>query len=1085
VSFWRLVGRSARHHWRSGILVVAGCAVATAVIVGSMAVGDSVDRSLAILADQRLGAVGVAVQGRFVDQGLATGLAEELATPAAAVVKLRGVVAAADGSAVSSRVQVLGIDGDLAALLPGAGIPPLDPASVQLNRPLAERLGVVEGDDVVLRVARSSPLPSEAPFARSDVPAAGIRLRVAGVVEAADGGRFHLHNEQRHPLTAFVSRDTLQQRIGRMGEANLLLLGAHPSVTADRVAAAVKARWTLSDAGLAIRPTSGGELQLESEALFLPEEAAPAVLTPAPAPLRIFGYLANEIRFGDRVESYAFVAAVADGAGGSPVAPGLRDDEIALGAWAAEGIGATVGDEVEMAWWQVGDGRSLAEQRRRFTVRAVLPLDGLAADRDLAPVLPGVTAAVTCSDWNPGIPIDLSRISARDEAYWERHGSAPKAFVSWNAGQQMWSNRFGAMTAVRYPAGTEDALLHASVLAPLQPRQVGLIATDARQQAEAAVAQATDFGSLVLGFGFFLLAASLALVALLFALAVERRGETIATLLAVGFPRGRVMRLLAAEGALLAALGSLPGVMLGLAYNAAMVALIEAVWPAAASPGDLQPHVSTATALTGAGAGLLAAIAAILLTAQRSLRATPRDLFADHLARPRKRARGTAGIVAAGAIAAGAVVAIAATSGESPAAMLGAGALVVLAGLLVFWIALSSAPSPATGGDLHTWGLALRNVTRRPGRATAVMAMVSLASFMVVAVEPYRLDPVEDAHIRSSGTGGFALWAETTSAVPTDLGDPANLENLHLDHDIAIVPMRVRSGDDASCLNLSRAQQPRVLGVPTRELHERGAFSFTSAGEGDRGWPALDADPDGAVIPAAADLNTLQWALGLRIGDETTLRDSRGREVPVRIVAALQRSVLQGAILIAERQFLRLYPDSGGYGALLVDAPEGAPDQVARDLSVALRPHGPDIGTTVQRLGAFHAVENTYLSLFQILSGLALLLGSAGLGIVLIHSVIERRGELAMLHAVGFQRAQLRGLLLLEHLGILAAGLAVGLVAAAVATVPHHLAAGRDLPLAPFAATAAAIGLGGCIWVALAATIALRGGLTEILKAER
>ena len=1082
MSSWQLVARSLRHHWRSGLAVAAGCAVATAVIVGSLAVGDSVEHSLRTIAERRVGGVAFAARGRFVGTRLAADIADDLRTAVAAVVQVEGEVSAADGSAISSRVQVLGFDDGLAALLPGAGIVPPDESSVLLNQRLAERLGVAAGDEVVLRVAEPAPFSRETPFASEAGPAAGLRLRVAGVVAAADGGAFNLRVEQRVPLTALVSRDTLQRRLGREGEANLLLLRARPGLTAEQVEDSLRRHWRLSDAGLRLHRTGGDEVQLVSDAIFLPEEVAGAAVSVHPTPTRILGYLANEIRLGERVEPYAFVAAVADADGVSPVVPGMGDDEIAIDTWLAEGIGANAGDELSLAWWDVGDGRAFTEQRRSFTVRVVLPLDGYPADRDLSPGLPGLQGAITCSDWDPGVPLDLSRIGPRQEEYWDLHGAAPKAFVTLAAGQSMWSNRFGALTALRYPPATVDNELTASLVEALHPRDVGLVVTDVRQQAAAGVAHAMDFGSLVLGFGFFLLVASLVLVAMLFALAVQGRSETIGAMRSVGFTRWGVVRLLLAEGAVLAAVGALPGVVLGVGYTLAMVELIEAVWPAPAGLSDLGFQASPSTLATGAGVGILAALCAIGLTARRLVRSDPRDLLAARP--PATRGRSTGQLVAAVVLGVAAVVTVVATSGQSPGALLGAGSLVVAAGVLGFHSALLRLAGRPHRPTLRASGLALRTLARRPGRATAATAMVALASFMVVAVEPYRLDATSEAAERSSGTGGFSLWVETSSPIATDLRQPASVDDLGIEHAISVVPLRVRAGDDASCLNLNRPQEPRVLGIPVGEMQRRGAFAFTAAGQGGSGWAALDADPDDGVVPAVADHNTLQWALGLRVGDEIVVRDGRGRDVTLRFAAALERSVLQGNILISEDQFLRLYPDSAGYGALLVDVLAGPPLQVSRDLSVALRDHGPEVGTTVERLGAYHAVENTYLSLFQMLSGLALLLGSAGLGIVLLRGVVERQGELAMLRAVGFARSRIRSMLVLEHLGILAVGVGVGLAAAAVATVPHHLATGGAIPALPFVATAAAVGLGGCIWIALAATIALRGDLAETLKVE-
>ena len=60
------------------------------------------------------------------------------------------------------------------------------------------------------------------------------------------------------------------------------------------------------------------------------------------------------------------------------------------------------------------------------------------------------------------------------------------------------------------------------------------------------------------------------------------------------------------------------------------------------------------------------------------------------------------------------------------------------------------------------------------------------------------------------------------------------------------------------------------------------------------------------------------------------------------------------------------------------------------------------------------AVQNTYLSTFQSLGGLGLLLGTFGLATVQLCNVLERRGELALLRAAGFRRRTLVELVLLE-----------------------------------------------------------------------
>ena len=92
------------------------------------------------------------------------------------------------------------------------------------------------------------------------------------------------------------------------------------------------------------------------------------------------------------------------------------------------------------------------------------------------------------------------------------------------------------------------------------------------------------------------------------------------------------------------------------------------------------------------------------------------------------------------------------------------------------------------------------------------------------------------------------------------------------------------------------------------------------------------------------------------------------------------------------------------------------------------------------------AVQNTYLSTFQSLGGLGLLLGTFGLAVVELRNVLERRGELALLRAAGFRRALLGRMVMMENGLLLISGLAVGLFAALVAVWPHLLSGGASLP---------------------------------------
>jgi hypothetical protein len=340
----------------------------------------------------------------------------------------------------------------------------------------------------------------------------------------------------------------------------------------------------------------------------------------------------------------------------------------------------------------------------------------------------------------------------------------------------------------------------------------------------------------------------------------------------------------------------------------------------------------------------------------------------------------------------------------------------------------------------------------------------------------------------ASGTGGFRLIGESALPVTQDLRSERSRDFYGLDpelmKDVRFVPLRVRAGDDASCLNLNRAIRPRLLGVGPDQF--AGRFQIIAAAKGlgrDQGWQLLKGSTP-AVIPAIGDANSITYAMGKKVGDTLDYVDENGRAFKVRIVAAVANSILQGSLVIDEAAFVERFPGEQGYRLLLIDVPAGSLTNVSRELTRALEDVGAEFTPAARRLEAFNAVQNTYLGTFQLLGGLGLLLGSAGLGIVVLRNVLERRGELAAMMAVGFTRRRLLSMVLLEHLYLLGLGLAAGLLAATLAVLPPALKQSLPVPWFSLGLTIAGIVVNGLVWSWLASRHALRGNLLDALRAE-
>jgi ABC-type antimicrobial peptide transport system permease subunit len=157
-------------------------------------------------------------------------------------------------------------------------------------------------------------------------------------------------------------------------------------------------------------------------------------------------------------------------------------------------------------------------------------------------------------------------------------------------------------------------------------------------------------------------------------------------------------------------------------------------------------------------------------------------------------------------------------------------------------------------------------------------------------------------------------------------------------------------------------------------------------------------------------------------------------------------------------------------------------DQVSRLLESRLP--GFDAERVADRLTSFLAVQNTYLSTFQALGGLGLLLGTIGLATVMLRNVLERRAELALLKAVGFRQRGLVWMVLVETALLLGWGLVCGTVAALLAMGPHLLSRGADVPWLSVLGLLAGVFAVGLLAAGGAARAASRTPLLATLRSE-
>ena len=1059
----------------------------------------------------------------------------------------------------ASNVNVIGVSAEFWAL---SGDPEFEKQIAQsddgviINRALARQLGAgslsVLQQGVTLRIPKPSQLPADSSLGKKDdLVESLVELPVVAIIENEGLGRFSLHPSQIDSPNIYVPIETLQESLDRgalkhkadQPFCNVVFL-AGTNATAPPKADTTEAlkdqlRPSMDDFGLKLKqvqqrvsgqPPVFQYYSLSSDRLVVGDEVVDAAEKISPAAKSVFTYLAKDIRLTDKPTGVPFSMvsaidfddefALLDSAGNR--IPQLADDEIVLNEWTAENIGAKVGDSIVVTYFEPetthGDQ---VERQADFKLVAIAgltePLDPfsvrrgvvtaavfdraptLANDPDLTPEVPGVTDAETIDNWD--LPFKTDNLRAEDDDYWNKYRTTPKAFVNLSIGRKLWRSRFGVTTSLRIPAaaGTSEKI-ESELLAQIHSSNslLGFELVPVKRNALAASSGSTPFDALFLALSMFVIASALILVTLLFRLMFQQRASEVGVLLAMGLDHRQIGRLWLSEMLLVAAIGVVLGLLLGVGYAAVMIHGLKTWWVGAISQPVLDLHVSPLTIVIGLVCGLLVCLATIWYSIRRAGRYSIRGMLAGELREINKSKIGKSSSrggrsfwIAVGCVVLAVVlVAVATQLGGEPqaGAFMGAGFMMLAAMLLFVYRSLVSDAKEIRPADFRLSQLASLNGRRNPLRSTLTIGLVSVAAFLIMAVSSFRLSPTEE------GTAGFDFVATSSQPVFANFNDVQQQVELlgeenALSPDARVYSMRYKPGQDASCNNLYQSTRPQVIGVPQAfiesfDAQEVKQFRWASVQatndlESGNPWHMLNQKTDDGSVPVIIDKNTANYSLKIfATGGEYKVSYDNGDQVSFRVVGFLENSVMQGSLIVSEDNFKCVFPSLGGYRYFM-----GKAEKVdVKILEDRLGDQGFDARSATQMLADFQTVQNTYISTFQTLGALGLLLGTFGLAVVQIRSVLERRRELALLQSVGFTTGQLSRLVLMENSYLLLVGLAVGVGAAVFATLPHYLFGSASVPWATLATLFGVIAVVGVIAAFLASRIIVRMPLVGSLR---
>ncbi len=388
-------------------------------------------------------------------------------------------------------------------------------------------------------------------------------------------------------------------------------------------------------------------------------------------------------------------------------------------------------------------------------------------------------------------------------------------------------------------------------------------------------------------------------------------------------------------------------------------------------------------------------------------------------------------------------------------------------------------------GRRWLFDLARKNAARRPKRTMVTVFLFSLTLFVLVSLTINLQGAIMDVEKAvSDAGGGYEIMGESTNPVFVNLGDQGSRERggiySGVFNELEVTQFKTKGDVGGTCSNINRAAKPRIIGA-NESFFTGNTIVFVSheelEGDEDNPWFLLQETGEDGDIPAIGDYNTIVWILGLNLGSTVTVLDEAGSEINLKIVGITGNSIFQGSLIIWDENFDTLYPTNNGYQLFLFKSQEDELKPQIAEMESALTRYGFDAYTVESVVVEGILVENTYISIFQVILVLGLIIGTLGFGIVVQRNTMERTREMGILRSIGFSKRTLLTSLLLENSYVLLSAILIGslsgIIASSVYLVKMHL----DVSSWPWLYV-------GAILIA-SYVVAMASALTPILRASK
>ncbi len=190
-------------------------------------------------------------------------------------------------------------------------------------------------------------------------------------------------------------------------------------------------------------------------------------------------------------------------------------------------------------------------------------------------------------------------------------------------------------------------------------------------------------------------------------------------------------------------------------------------------------------------------------------------------------------------------------------------------------------------------------------------------------------------------------------------------------------------------------------------------------------WLALNQDPDLCII----DKDTASDSPDVRIGAIITLPDSvaPGGSRNYTIIGIADEFAFSG-IFVQKEGLQADFPKLRGDTLFLLTVKDGYDHgEVAKDLESDLSALGMNVHVFDELIAEYTEAVDHIFTMFSLFMALGLVVGVASLGVLAVRSVIERKQEIGIMRAIGYQRKHILGVFSTEMLFVTLMGILIGL----------------------------------------------------------